>query len=128
MNSKVTAGIKISVATSYEPQFSNELQDEYLFSYKVFIENHNDFPVRLLHRHWMITDGTGGLRIVDGPGVIGRTPKFEPWGSYNYDSACDFSTTIGKMEGYYIFENLDTGRQFKVDIPAFLMIVPHKLN
>ena len=63
MISEVTEGVKISVKTSYESQFSSPGHNMYLFSYEIFIENHNSFPVQLLTRHWFITDSMGELRL-----------------------------------------------------------------
>ena len=128
MISKVTAGIKISVATSYQPGFSDEKNEEYLFSYAIYIENHNDYCVHLLKRHWEITDGVGFIRIVDGPGVIGKQPIINPFEGFNYDSACDFHTPIGTMEGGYLFKNPQTGELFNVEVPKFTMVAPQKLN
>lgn len=128
MNSKVTLGVKITISTRYEPRFSSDKRMEYLFSYSINIENFNDFPVQLMKRHWVITDGVGVTRIVDGPGVVGKQPIISSFDKFNYESACDFKTTMGAMEGYYVFKNIDSGKLFKVDIPQFVMATAHKLN
>jgi len=128
MISKVTLGVKISVTTSYQPGFSSDNQHQYLFSYSIFIDNFNDFRVQLLNRHWKITDGVGLVRVVDGPGVIGIQPIIEPFENYNYQSACDFQTSVGTMEGYYKFRNLESGKVFKAEIPRFVMVTDQKLN
>lgn len=128
MTNKVTLGIKISVTTDYQPNFSSDRQQKYLFSYDIYIENFNDFSVQLLKRHWIITDGVGLVRVVDGPGVIGIQPIIESFDNYNYQSACEFQTSVGTMEGYYIFKNIATNKLFKVEIPKFVMVTDHKLN
>ena len=128
MINKVTLGVKIGVTTRYEKGFSSDNQREYLFSYSIFIENFNDFPIQLLKRHWKITDGVGIIRIVDGPGVIGKQPIIQSFENYNYQSACDFNTPLGTMEGFYIFKNLDSGELFKAEIPRFVMVTEQKLN
>ena len=128
MISKVTQGVKIGVTTRYEKGFSSDTQREYLFSYSIFIENFNDFPIQLLKRHWKITDAVGMIRVIDGPGVIGKQPIIASFENYNYQSACDFNTPLGTMEGNYLFRNLDSGKLFKVEIPKFVMVTEQKLN
>jgi ApaG protein len=128
MKSAVTAGIEIKVSSRYEAIFSNEDNNEFLFSYAVEITNTNDFEVKLLKRHWHITDGLGNVRQVDGEGVIGKQPVIKSFECFKYDSACDFPTHIGKMQGFYLFENLENGFKFKVFIPEFMMITDQKLN
>ncbi|MEI2824361.1 MAG: ApaG domain [Chitinophagaceae bacterium] len=54
MTSMISEGIKVSVETTYQPDFSNPLQSEFVFSYHITIENHNAFPVKLHRRHWYI--------------------------------------------------------------------------
>lgn len=128
MKSAVTSGIEIKVSSRFEPVFSNEGNSEFLFSYAIEITNTNDFPVKLLRRHWHITDGLGKVREVDGEGVIGRQPVLERYKNFTYESACDFSTHIGKMRGYYLFENVENGFRFKVYIPEIMMVSTQKLN
>jgi ApaG protein len=128
MTSKVTLGIKISVASEYQSGFSSNKNHEYLFSYKVTIDNFNDFRVQLLNRHWKITDGLGTVSVVDGPGVVGVQPIIDFFENYKYQSACNFQTSIGTMEGYYLFRNLENGKLFKVEIPKIVMVTDQKLN
>ena len=128
MKSAVTSGIEIKVSSHFEPVFSNEDNREFLFSYVIEICNTNDFPVRLLKRHWHITDGLGHVRQVDGEGVVGKQPIIKKYEVFEYESACDFPTHIGKMRGYYLFKNIDNGYTFKVYIPEIMMVSLQKLN
>ena len=68
------------------------------------------------------------IRVVDGPGVIGKQPVIASIENFNYQSACDFNTPLGTMEGYYVFRNIDSGKLFKVEIPRFVMVTEQKLN
>lgn len=124
---RVTDGIKISVDTEYQPLHSNPAQEYYLFSYRVRIENHSAHTVQLVTRKWYITDSSGESRVVEGEGVVGVQPVIGPGEFYEYDSACNFRTEMGKMHGYYNMERND-GQRFLVNIPEFRMIVPYKLN
>ena len=40
--------------------------------------------VQLLTRHWIITDGTGRIEEVRGPGVVGKQPTLSPGESFTY--------------------------------------------
>jgi ApaG protein len=128
MISEITAGVKISIITNFESQFSSPGHNMYLFSYEIFIENHNNFRVQLLSRYWKITDSSGEIREVKGEGVIGKQPILKPFGSFSYQSSCDFKTDAGKMQGTYTLKNLENNNFFEVKIPAFKMIVPYRLN
>ena len=128
MVSKVTQGVKVSVETFYQPDQSRPLEGEYMHAYRVTIENHNRYPVRLLRRHWQIFDSDATRREVQGDGVIGVQPVIQPGDRYQYISGCNLRTEIGRMHGTYAMMNMDTHREFEVNIPAFLMTVPFKLN
>ncbi len=128
MDSKISNGIKISVETFYQSEFSNPLDKEFMFAYKITIENNNDYPVKLLSRYWKIFDSNGTFREVEGEGVVGVQPVIFPQQSYQYISGCNFKTELGKMNGKYILENLNTKKQFDVTIPTFIFETPFKLN
>ncbi len=128
MVSKITEGITISVDTYYQPEYSNSVNSEFMFAYRITIENNNAFPVKLLSRHWHIYDSNGSMREVEGEGVVGVQPEISPGTSYQYVSGCNLRSEIGKMIGTYQMENINTRKQFDVLIPAFEMCAPFKLN
>jgi ApaG protein len=128
MTSKISEGIKISVETYYQPDYSNPVNSEFMFAYKIIIENNNSFPVKLLRRHWYIYDSNGTVREVEGEGVVGVQPQVNPGESYQYISGCNLRTEIGKMDGTYLMQNVNNESTFDVIIPSFEMIVPFKLN
>lgn len=128
MTSMITAGVQVSVETFYQEDYSNPLQGEYMFAYRVEIENYNSFPVQLHRRHWFIFDSNATRREVEGEGVVGVQPVILPGETYRYVSGCNLKTEMGRMVGTYEMENLDTREQFTVQIPSFEMIVPYKNN
>lgn len=128
MVSKLSQGVKISVETFYQPDYSNPISGEYMFAYRITIENNNNFPVKLLRRYWNIFDSNGSTKEVDGEGVVGIQPVIQPSESYQYVSGCNLKTEMGKMQGYYLMENLHSKKQFEANIPAFEMIAPFKHN
>ena len=128
MTSKISGGVKISIETYYQPEYSNPLNSEFMFAYKITIENNNSFPVKLLRRHWHIYDSNGSIREVEGEGVIGVQPVIAPAASYEYMSGCNLRSEMGKMHGTYLLENINNRNTFNVIIPAFEMHVPFKMN
>jgi ApaG protein len=125
MVSQVTSGVEVSVETFYQADAN---QPEFIFAYRVTIENHNSFPVQLLRRHWDIFDSDGTRREVDGEGVIGQQPILESGARHQYISGCNLNTEMGRMSGHYEMMNLNTDQPFIVAIPAFDLIMPAKLN
>ena len=128
MISKISEGITISVETYYQPEYSNPVNGEYMFAYRVTIENNNLFAVKLLRRHWHIYDSNGSLREVEGEGVVGVQPQINSGESYQYVSGCNLRSEIGKMYGTYQMENINNKKNFDVSIPSFEMCAPFKLN
>ena len=128
MVSKISEGVTISVETFYQPDYSNPQESEFMFAYRITIENNNTFPVQLLRRHWYIFDSDSTYREVEGEGVIGIQPKIEPGEKYQYISGCNLRTELGRMHGTYYMENILNKKNFYVNIPAFEMTVPAKMN
>ncbi len=128
MVSKISEGVEVSVEVFYQNDYSNPMNQDYMFAYRVTVENHNGFAVKLLRRHWFIFDSNGENREVEGEGVIGIQPVLKPSEQYQYVSGCNLKTEMGKMHGTYLMENQNNKEQFYVNIPAFEMIVPFKNN
>ncbi len=128
MISKISEGVQISVETFYQSDYSNPTNNEFMFAYRITIENHNSFTIKLLRRHWYIFDSNGEHREVEGEGVVGVQPVLKPNEQFQYVSGCNLRTEMGKMQGYYSMENQNSKEQFSVKIPPFEMIVPNKMN
>lgn len=128
MVSKISSGVKISVETFYQPEYSNPQNEEFMFAYRVTIENNNPFPVKLISRHWHIFDSIGTIREVQGEGVVGVQPTVKPGDKYQYISGCNLNSEIGRMHGTYLFINAHNQKEFIVQIPAFEMFAPSKMN
>jgi ApaG protein len=128
MVTTITQGIKVSVEVFYQTRQSQPALSQYLFAYQVTIENCNSQVVQLLRRHWYIWEANGTRREVEGEGVIGQQPVLEPGEVYQYVSACNLNTEIGKMWGNYTLQRISDRSQFAVQIPVFDMIVPFKMN
>lgn len=128
MSTEVTAGIKVTVETIFQPTHSNPVQHHYVFAYRITISNESEESIKLKRRHWYIIDSDNARREVEGEGVVGEQPVIEPGQLYRYVSGCNLNTEIGKMYGTYLMERLSDNKMFYVKIPEFRMIVPSKMN
>jgi ApaG protein len=128
MVTKITDGVKISVETIYQPEYSNPANEHFMFAYRVNIENMTEYSVQLLNRHWHIFDSNGTKREVKGEGVVGLQPIIEPGDNHEYVSGCNLKTDMGSMKGSYEMKRIVDGRKFRVNIPEFYLISPYKMN
>jgi len=128
MVTEITKGIKVSVETEYQPAYSSPSQYHYVFTYRITIENHSEYTIQLLRRHWHIFDAGFTQREVEGEGVVGQQPVLEPGQAHQYVSGCNLKSGIGKMIGTYLMERVVDGVTLQVNIPEFTMIAPLRLN
>ena len=116
---------RVQVKTEFDFSQSNPLQFQYLFSYKILITNLSEKAATLQSRFWNIKDAHGKLNFVEGPGVIGLTPHFDPGQSFEYQSFCPLPTMSGEMWGHFKMVD-EEGHQFKIDTPLFKFQVPQE--
>ena len=128
MITATTNGVKISVETFYQDKYSRPNMSEYVFAYRITIENKTDEIIQLLGRQWFIFDSNGEHSEVVGEGVIGKQPTLNPEELHQYVSGCHLKSEIGKMHGKYEFVNKSDGSRFEVEIPEFKLVAPLKLN
>lgn len=128
MITQVTDGIKISVETSYQEEYSQPLNNEFMFTYRIVIENQSAYTIKVLRRHWFVFDSCGITREVEGEGVVGQQPVIESGKVHEYVSGSHLKTEMGKMRGTYLVKQIPDGKEFTVVIPEFELIAPFKLN
>ena len=119
----ITEGITVRVAVNFLPEQSRIESGKWFWVYHIRIENDSDQAVQLLTRHWRITDGRGGINIVDGEGVVGEQPLLRPGDAHDYVSGCPLTTPQGSMEGHYTFRRAD-GSELCAAIPFFPLAAP----
>ncbi len=120
MYHEITQGIEVEVKPEYLADRSNPANQEYIFAYHITITNSGQTEVQLMSRHWIITDGTGEVHEVKGPGVIGEQPKLKPGQKHEYSSFCPLTTPTGNMRGSFKMTN-QLGAEFSVKIPLFFL-------
>ncbi len=120
-------GIHISVSTSYLEKQSDLLKNAYAFSYTITIRNDRPETVRLLSRHWIITDQNNHVEEVKGKGVVGQQPYIKPGDSFQYSSGTIISSKVGDMKGSYTMETA-SGEIFEAPIPLFVLAIPDMIH
>ena len=118
-----TRAIRVTVTPQYLPDQSEPSKSQFVWAYKVRIENRGDVAVPLRSRHWKITDGLGRLQEVKGPGVVGKTPLLRPGEMFEYTSGTPLSTPSGFMSGTYQMVS-ESGEKFDIEIPTFSLDTP----
>lgn len=119
----VTRGITVRVRPQYLPDQSEPDARRWVWAYTIEVENGGAVEVQLLTRHWIITDATGRVEEVQGPGVVGEQPILAPGARFTYTSGCPLPTPSGAMEGSYRMVT-EAGERFDAAVPAFSLDLP----
>lgn len=120
-------GISVSVRSEYLAEPSSPSDQRYVFAYHIRIENQGKRTVRLLTRHWIITNSESRVQEVRGDGVIGEQPLLAPGEFFEYTSGTVIETPVGSMHGSYGMLD-EIGERFESPIPAFTLAIPRVLN
>ncbi len=123
----VTQGVRVRVQAKFIPERSNAAANQFFFAYHVTIANEGDTAVRLLTRHWIITDARDQVEEVEGVGVVGETPVIEPGDSFAYTSFCPLRTVFGTMRGTYGLVR-PSGDTFHATIAPFTLAGPNAVQ
>lgn len=117
---ETTDDVTITALPLYLDGQSDPLTHKYVFAYFIRIQNNRSEAVRLLRRHWIITDGDGDVKHVEGEGVVGKQPLIQPGKAHEYNSYCILENLEGHMEGSYLMQR-PNGDLFSVVIPRFTL-------
>ena len=127
MSEATTRGVRVSVISEYAPDRSRPTDQHWFFLYTITIANGGEDTIQLLTRHWIITDATGHIEEVHGPGVVGEQPVLAPGEEFTYTSGATLRTSFGTMEGTYDMVNA-AGGSFPVAIPKFTLSEPYTVH
>ncbi len=119
--------VTVEPEASYLADESDPAKDKYVFKYTIRIVNTGEIAVRLVSRHWIITDAEHKVQEVKGLGVVGQQPVLKPGESFEYTSGASLPTSMGTMRGTYQMR-ADDGATFDAPIPAFTLSVPRTLH
>jgi ApaG protein len=126
-SSATTRGVLVQVQSQYLEDQSQPAMRRFVFGYDITITNNGTEAVQLVSRHWIITDGYGGVEEVKGPGVVGEEPVLGPGESFRYQSGAALQTARGTMKGTYQMHRAD-GARFDAEVAEFLLERPYSLN
>jgi ApaG protein len=116
--------INVNANSTYLPEQSIVANRRFFWSYEITVVNDSHEVVQLLNRYWRITDMTGYVEEVRGPGVVGMQPVVKPGKQFTYTSFCQLTTPQGTMEGHYEMQAISNDTQFIVEIPKFVLSSP----
>ena len=120
--------IQVTVRVKYLPEQSAEADNRFVFAYTITLSNEGAQAVKLISRHWIITDANHHVQEVKGKGVVGEQPTINPGQSFEYTSGTVLATQVGTMSGSYQMALLEDGTEFAVPIPQFVLSVPRVLH
>ena len=123
----ITNDFHVSAVSRYIPERSNRNIPVFFFAYWVSITNKGIKPAQLLSRYWHFTDADGRINEVNGEGIVGEKPHFQPGQNFEYNSFCPLPTEFGFMQGHYDMVCEDE-TSFQIDIPQFRLSIPNSAN
>ena len=123
----ITHDFHVSAVSRYIPERSNRNIPVFFFAYWVSITNKGIKPAQLLSRYWHITDADGRINKVNGEGIVGEQPHFQPGQNFEYNSFCPLPTEFGFMQGHYDMVG-ENEKSFQIDIPQFRLSIPNSAN
>lgn len=123
----LTDGVRVRVHARYSAEHSDPERSNWFFLYTIRIANEGPETVQLLSRHWIITDATGEVEEVRGPGVVGAQPRLEPNQSFEYTSGCPLRTPFGSMQGSFQMLR-DDQSTFEAEVARFDLREPSGLH
>ena len=127
MNKDDKYQVNISAQVNYLPDQSDESDNRYVFAYTITITNAGHAAVKLVSRHWIITDANNQVQEVRGMGVVGEQPVLKPNQSFEYTSGTVLATQVGTMTGSYHMV-VEDGTEFDAAIPQFVLSIPRVLH
>ncbi|MBL9167197.1 MAG: ApaG domain [Verrucomicrobiales bacterium] len=93
------------------------------FVYFLTIHNRSAQAVTIKGRKWVVSHDDGSTLVVEGDGVVGKTPTIPPGDEFSYNSQHLTDTRHAVAEGSYLGLDSD-GRKVLIRIPRFELAVP----
>ena len=106
----------------YAPRLETPAERPHPFAYYLTIENFSGETLTIKGRKWVVTDAKGHRVVVEGDGVVGRTPCLKPGERFSYHSYHVIASD-SVAEGAFFAVN-QAGEAVVTRIPRFEMKVP----
>ena len=117
-------GLRVTVdRVTFMPSLDAPPERPFPFVYFITIHNDSEETVTIRGRKWVVSDVAGQTIVVEGDGVVGKTPRLMPGESFSYNSY----HTIGRdsvADGAF-FGVTESDARVVVRIPRFEMKAPH---
>ena len=116
-------GLRATVdRVAFMPSLDASEDRPFPFVYFITIHNDSSETVTIKGRKWVVADAEGGTLVVEGDGVVGKSPQLLPGESFSYNSYHTIASDSA-AEGAF-FGLTDSGEPVRVQIPRFEMKVP----
>ena len=106
----------------YTPKLETPPERPHPFAYYLTIENHSEETLTIKGRKWVVTDAQGHRVVIEGDGVVGKTPRLKPGDRFSYHSYHVIASD-SVAEGA-LFAISQEGAPVVTRIPRFEMKVP----
>ena len=108
----------------YAPKLETPPERPHPFAYYLTIENRSDETLTIKGRKWVVTDAFGHCVVIEGDGVVGKTPRLTPGERFSYHSYHVIASD-SVAEGALFAVNQE-GEVVVTRIPRFEMKVPRE--
>ena len=116
-------GLHVSIdRVVYMPHLEAPEDRPHPFAYFITIHNDSAETVTIRGRKWIVVDQEGQQIVVEGDGVVGKTPRLEPGESFSYNSYHVISSE-SVAHGCFFGVTEDGSRVF-TRIPPFELRLP----
>ena len=106
----------------YTPKLETPVERPHPFAYYLTIENLSDETLTIRGRKWVVTDAIGHRIVVEGDGVVGKTPCLKPGERFSYHSYHVIASDSVAEGAFFAVNQL--GEAVVTRIPRFEMKVP----
>ncbi|MES2308000.1 MAG: ApaG domain [Verrucomicrobiota bacterium] len=120
-------GLHVTVdSLQFDPHAQAPPDRPYAFRYTITIENKSPVGVKIHGRKWIIRDKDGRVEVVEGEGVVGKSPELPPGEKFTYQSY-HLIHSESVAEGSY-FGLTDQKQAIFTRIPMFEMHPPQEFT
>ena len=128
MKAQTTHDIRISVSYQYQSRFSDDEKRDYVFFYKILIENCGLQKVKILSQYRELIDSARNKINKKREDTNWNQPDILPGQTQTYDCACSLESPIGKLKGHLEIAFLGPGEIISAKLPETELYATSILN
>ncbi|WP_217175622.1 Co(2+)/Mg(2+) efflux protein ApaG [Coraliomargarita akajimensis] len=124
MNSTEVPGIRANLdrLVYFFDDSSAVIEAPHAFIYFITITNLSDRTITLNGRRWVLQSSNGEVNVVEGDGIVGKSPTLSPGESFSYNSHHQVSMNASAQGSFHGVDS--EGTAIHVRIPSFDMTIP----